>query len=101
MSAAAAPAVAGAQQAVVPDGVGDGGQDVGGSGSWYQEGASRWKRWAAEAEASRTEGSSAADTLSRAAEAASSRPISRSAEGRPERKRASASLRARPVSRVR
>ena len=77
------------------------GSSSGVRGSWYQPGASRWKRCAALSEALLTEGSSAADTFSRAADAASSRPMSLSAPGSPERNRASASLRPRPVSRVR
>ncbi|CAM5541810.1 hypothetical protein SALBM311S_07391 [Streptomyces alboniger] len=77
------------------------GNNSGVFGSLNQLGASRWNRCAAVREASRTDGSRAAETFSRAAEPASSRPISRSAPGTPDRNNASASLRASPVSRVR
>ncbi|GAA3495726.1 hypothetical protein GCM10019016_028270 [Streptomyces prasinosporus] len=77
------------------------GSSSGVRGSRNQFGASRWNRCAAVRDASRRDGSSAADTFSRAAEAASSSPISRSAPGTPDRNSASASLRASPVSRVR
>ncbi|MFC6580709.1 hypothetical protein ACFQBS_28705 [Planomonospora parontospora] len=66
-----------------------------------QPGASRWKRCAAVAGASRRPGESAADALSLAVAATSPSPISRSASGTPDRNRASASARSRPVRRVR
>ncbi|MEU8245615.1 twin-arginine translocation signal domain-containing protein [Nonomuraea sp. NPDC048916] len=73
----------------------------GGSSPANQPGASRWKRCAAVAGASRRPGESAAAAFSRAVAATSCSPISRSAAGTPDRNNASASARSRPVSRVR